>query len=113
MNNPYQPIEHDNEETQSSASEESVQWVELETKAPCPIDVAIKLCKEHFCRKAWKHNWDTVTSLLHPTFMTMKAGTKNWTQTPKPDPIPQCSCLPNQLKKRMVDLVNIFGMSAY
>ncbi|KAI9623080.1 hypothetical protein KEM48_009699 [Puccinia striiformis f. sp. tritici PST-130] len=91
MENTYEPNpEQLEDDATSSSSEDDIQWVNVELEPPRPIDLAIEACKEKFRREARELNWNNVTQLLHPAFMTMKSRTNNWSRTLDINPMPKC-----------------------
>ncbi|KNF02606.1 hypothetical protein PSTG_04205 [Puccinia striiformis f. sp. tritici PST-78] len=110
MENTYEPNpEQLEDDATSSSSEDDIQWVNVELEPPRPIDLAIEACKEKFRREARELNWNNVTQLLHPAFMTMKSRTNNWSRTLDINPMPKCICSSKEKTTRIVDLVDIFG----
>jgi hypothetical protein len=115
MDNPYDyyPEDHDANSSSSSCTEENAKWVTLEPEPPRPIDVAIEACKEQYQREARYYKWDAATREIHSHFMIMKAQTKNFTTQLNYNPMPVCTCPPNQIHTRIIDLIDLFGKFTY
>ncbi|PLW08921.1 hypothetical protein PCANC_24884 [Puccinia coronata f. sp. avenae] len=111
MDNPYDyyPEDHDANSSSSSCTEENAKWVTLETEPLRPIDVAIEACKERYQREARYYKWDAATREIHLHFMIMKAQTKNFTTQLNYNPMPVCTCPPNQIHTRIIDLIDLFA----